>query len=205
MTQSFLRVTEMRWNSNEVSDLSQKIPDWEGKMSFKTCSSSGSSSIISDSGGCKERYFKLMGNLLFYSREGQGPMGLIVLENVVSVQREIKEASLFSIVFSDDKKLLFWVANDRNAEQWITALSKASYEYQRNLLTDLRLRISQKTGKDPLSGTMFEKRPLGYQMQPSPPPRTKNKKPLISSPFNRPKASFKSHINEDIEQDLIEF
>nr|ACO14834.1 Pleckstrin homology domain-containing family J member 1 [Caligus clemensi] len=198
----------MRWNSNEIQDLCLRVPDWEGRMSFKTVSASSSlgSSHSESGGGFKERYFKLKGNLLFYSREGQGPLGLFVLENVVSVQREIKEASMFAITFSDDKKTLFWLSNNSSVDEWICALSKASYEYQRSLLADLRLRISQRTGKDPLSGTMFEKKQQFTQelIQPFPPPRTKNKKSsLPESPLGRPKATFKSHIDPD--QDLIQF
>nr|ACO11372.1 Pleckstrin homology domain-containing family J member 1 [Caligus rogercresseyi] len=191
----------MRWNSNEILDYSHQVPDWEGKMSFKSVLAG----VSDPGGGFKERYFKLKGNLLFYSREGQDPLGLIVLENVASVQREIKEASMFSITFLCQKKLIFWVARSRSVEPWVDILSKASYEHQRHLLADLRLRISQRTGRDPLRGTMFEKRSLKAPAQPSPPPRSKNKKAHLpnNSPLGRPKASFKSHI--DPNQDLIQF
>jgi hypothetical protein len=118
----------MKWNEAEViSLLTSKPPDWEGRLTYKPPKSSHSFSLQTV---YKERYFKLMGNLLFCLRLGQDnkgeitdPVTVLVMENLVVTRDDIQEINSFSIVFkseeSSEKKHCFVAESTRAVTQWI--------------------------------------------------------------------------------------
>ena len=118
----------MRWNEAEViSLLASKPPDWEGRLTYKPPKSSSSFSLQTV---YKERYFKLMGNLLFCLRLGQDnkgevsdPVTVLVMENFFVSRDDIQEINSFSIVFkseeSSEKKHCFVAESARAVTQWI--------------------------------------------------------------------------------------
>nr|XP_023019787.1 pleckstrin homology domain-containing family J member 1-like [Leptinotarsa decemlineata] len=108
----------------------------------------------------KERYFKLISNILFYYRLGEEePMGILVLENAqVAYERPHKGIPFaFSITFKvndrfrdDEAKHIFSCRCDSDVSKWVSALKMASYEYWRSQYVILKTKISMKTGKDPV-------------------------------------------------------
>jgi len=158
----------MRWNEAEViSLLTSKPPDWEGRLTYKPPKSSSSFSLQTV---YKERYFKLMGNLLFCLRLGQDnkgevsdPVTVLVMENCLVTRDDIQEINSFSIVFkseeSSEKRHCFVAESARAVTQWIEALQSASYERKREQLILLQIKLRNKTGIDPLRGTAFEHNP----------------------------------------------
>ena len=69
----------MRWNEAEVAaHLASKPPDWEGRLCYKPAKASGSFALQPI---FKERYFKLLGNLLFCLKLGPTGKGETVTLN----------------------------------------------------------------------------------------------------------------------------
>ena len=122
----------MRWNESEViSILKSKPPDWEGKLLYKPPKSSSSFSLQPV---YKERYFKLMGNLLFCLRIGSDnkgddldPVCVLVMENFTASVGEINELHSFSVVFKSEehseKKHLFVGHSSREVGQWLEVMT----------------------------------------------------------------------------------
>ena len=125
----------MKWNENEMTSfLSSKPPDWEGRLCYKPPRSSGTFSLEPV---FKERYFKLMGNLLYCLRLGpesrgdtSDPVMVLVLENFTVASRQAVESpdlNTFSITFKADesgvspgeKKHVFVADSPRTVTQWI--------------------------------------------------------------------------------------
>ena len=127
----------MKWNEAEaISLLTSKPPDWEGRLTYKPPKSSSSFALQTV---YKERYFKLMGNLLFCLRLGQDnkgeltdPVTVLVMENFVVTREDIQEINSFSIVFKSEenceKKHIFVAESTRAVTQWIEVnLIKTKY------------------------------------------------------------------------------
>ncbi|XP_048469873.1 pleckstrin homology domain-containing family J member 1 [Rhincodon typus] len=87
--------------------------------------------------------------LWFIFLEFKRPVGALLLEQC-RIQKE--EDTGFSLVFVDEpeRKYSFVCDNKDECEEWIEALTKASYEYMRNSLIFYRHEIEKITGKDPL-------------------------------------------------------
>ena len=219
----------MRWNETEIGFfLSSKPPDWEGRLCYKPPKSSGSWHLSLEP-VFKERYFKLMGNLLYCLRLGpdsrgqnNDPVMVLVLENfTVTSNRQTTEGSdlnTFSITFKGeesgaspgDKKHVFVADSGRTVTQWTEvktridphtltgnyyllnyqALKNCSYEYKREQLILLQIKLRNKTGVDPLRSTAFQFNPVYFL----------NNKPLrdptlLRTPPEPPQRKFKSTKN----------
>lgn len=249
----------MKWNESEVGVfLSSKPPDWEGRLCYKPPKSSGAWNLSLEP-VFKERYFKLLGNLLYCLRLGadnkgqtNDPVMVLVLENfTVSSSRqtnEYPELNTFSITFKGDesgsspgeKKHVFVADSGRTVTQWIEALKNCSYEYKREQLILLQIKLRNKTGVDPLRATSFQynsvyflnnrpaKDPTLLRSPPEPPQRkvkiNKNGNSGFTShigihhwdstedsncdkvkSISASNPSFKSHLNEPGEDNLIRF
>lgn len=166
----------MRFNEHElVSLLQSKTPDWEGRLSYKPPKSGGSFGMASQ---YKERYFKVLGNLLFCLRTAN-TSEKVTATDIVSVlvleQCRVQEESLvpehvhsFSVIFVHEELLeekhIFVADSPRSVVQWIEALRSASFETQREQLILLQIKLRNKTGVDPLRGTALQFNPV-YLMQ----------------------------------------
>jgi len=168
----------MKWNETEMTSfLSSKPPDWEGRLCYKPPRSSGTFSLEPV---FKERYFKLLGNLLYCLRLGpesrgdtSDPVMVLVLENFTVVSRQAVESphlNTFSITFKADesgvspgeKKHVFVADSPRTVTQWIEALKNCSYEFKREQLILLQIKLRNLTGLDPLRATSFQHNPVYF-------------------------------------------
>lgn len=148
----------MKWNEAEcLAFLASRTPDWQGKLAYKPPKQGGTFGLQQPS--FKERYFKLVGNLLFCLRSDSSEvLSLLVLETG-TVQKEDKDLNLFSIEFNTDdsvgEKHVFAADSKRGVLQWLEALRSASYEKKRQELILLQIKLRSMTGRDPLAGTAF--------------------------------------------------
>ena len=78
----------MRFNDQEVAQLAQQPPEWEGRLSYRPPTKSRGP-FASGSGDPRDRWFRLRTNCLFYFRlsplggrppVGAEPLGVLVLE-----------------------------------------------------------------------------------------------------------------------------
>ncbi|CAH1965241.1 unnamed protein product [Acanthoscelides obtectus] len=122
----------------------------------------------------KERYFKLINNLLFYYRveDKEEPLGVLVLENAqVAYERPHRGIPFaFSLIFKvndrvkdDESKHIFSCRCDADVSKWVTVLKKASYEYWRSQYVILKTKISMKTGVDPVLEYMKSKNSVSVE------------------------------------------
>ncbi|XP_072099914.1 pleckstrin homology domain-containing family J member 1 isoform X2 [Mobula birostris] len=98
-------------------------------------------------GVAKCRLVKLVVNFLFYFRiDEEEPVGALLLEQC-RIQKE--DDTGFSLVFVDEpeRKYSFTCETKDECEEWIEALTKASYEYMRQSLIFYRNEIQKITGK----------------------------------------------------------
>lgn len=199
----------MRWNEAEIGAfLTSKPPDWEGRLCYKPPRSSGAWSLEPV---FKERYFKLLGNLLYCLRLGphnkgqtSDPVMVLVLENftLTSTTQTVDGSDLnsFFITFrgeesgpSGDKKHVFVADSARTVTQWTEALKNCSYEYKREQLILLQIKLRNKTGVDPLRSTAFQHNPVYFLN--NKPPRDPT---LLRAPPDPPQRKFKSNRNENL-------
>jgi len=199
----------MRWNETEIGVfLSSKPPDWEGRLCYKPPKSSGGWNLSLEP-VFKERYFKLLGNLLYCLRLGpdskgqtNDPVMVLVLENfTVTSSRQSAEGcdlNTFSITFRGEesgsslgeKKHLFVADSGRTVTQWTEALKNCSYEYKREQLILLQIKLRNKTGIDPLRSTAFQYNPVYFLN--NKPPRDPT---LLRSPPEPPRRKLKNIRN----------
>ena len=229
MAQKSPEVRKSRVNKGMQIQLAVVVFQWEGKLLYKAPASShrGLAAAVAkaSSGGggnsgdeYKERWFRLKANCLFYWKTfrpsfGTEPLGVLVLEGchvqqegfVTSASTSSSVVHAFSIFYGDDghaKKHLFICDNQRHLQQWISAIRRGSYEHLRQKLIGLQIRILNKSGKDPLIGTGFEKNPIYNTSLPitrrsAPPPPT-----TATDPRPKPrkaKSTFRSHVTESWE------
>lgn len=208
----------MRWNEQEVAQLAQQTPEWEGRLNYRPPAKSRGPFGGGGGGEARDRWFRLRANCLFYFRlspmgarppVGNEPIGVLFLERF-HVQKEGFESSdlnrSFSIIFSDDpaKKHVFVAETERHARQWEMALRRASYQKMREHLIGLQIRLTNRTGVDPLEGTVFSNNPAFTRRNiptdlsdgadsdhPKPKPR-KNK-------AMKPTSTFQSHVVQNWE------
>jgi len=170
----------MKWNEAEVAALlASKSPDWEGRLTYKPPKSSNT---FSKQAGYKDRYFKLLGNLLFCLRLGPGgqaeisdPVLVLLMENFTVAADNIQELHSFTVTFraeeNNEKKHSFVTDSARSVTQWIEALQGASYQGIREKLILLQIKLRNRTGLDPLQGTNLESNPV-YNLGKHPTMRT---------------------------------
>lgn len=117
--------------------------------SFAVCSSpvdkEGYLQKRGESKDVQRRWFVLKGNLLFYFQKKQDrePLGVIVLE-ACSVQVSAHGRYSFEISFDGigTRTYILLADNDEDMQSWIKAISHASYEYLRSIVTELQRRVS---------------------------------------------------------------
>lgn len=198
----------MKWNEGEMTALlATKPPDWEGRLTYKPPKSS---STFSRETGYKERYFKLVGNLMFCLRvtpEGQGdpaePVLVLLMENFTVAADQMAELHSFTVTFrgeeNHEKRHCFVTDSARSVTQWVEVLKDSSYQQRRERLILLQIKLRNRTGLNPLLGTNLESNPvyslgsghdadtrvspLEASQPPVPAPRTKAKGKASSSGF----------------------
>ncbi|XP_030748495.1 pleckstrin homology domain-containing family J member 1-like [Sitophilus oryzae] len=150
----------MRYNDKELVTVSESKPDLEGVLHHMKPQGNEWSDWYQQP-SFKERYFKLIANLLYYYRTNNEvePLGVLVLENAqIAYERPHKGIPFaFSITFKvNDKfkdteaKHIFSCRCDRDVSKWVSALKTASYEYWRSQYLILKTKIDMKAGNDPV-------------------------------------------------------
>ncbi|KAK4324050.1 hypothetical protein Pmani_005299 [Petrolisthes manimaculis] len=144
----------MRFNSEQLAEFAVEAGDHEGRLTHKP-----PARTLYDS-ACKERWFKLKANFLFYYRLNEfggvaknEPHGVFVLENVDVQREDTAEAPFgFAIKWMDDldRKHLFFAQSETSVCTWIDKIIRASYHNLKANLDSLRYQIRTRTGKDPL-------------------------------------------------------
>jgi len=190
--------------------LSSKAPDWEGRLCYKP--PKRDKDLLQPV--FKERYFKLIGNFLFCLRVGadnrgdnSDPVMMIVMEHFNIDKDASSDLHSFFVTFKGDennnvdRRHCFVADSSRTVTQWMEALRDCSYEYKREQLVLLQIKLRDKTGLDPLRATAFQHNPvyslathkvtcdLSYAKG-SPIPPKRNVKPRK----NPTRSSFTSHI-----------
>lgn len=149
----------MKYNDRELISLGENKADLEGVMHhMKPIGNDWSDWYQRPS--FKERYFKLILNILFYYRVAENePIGILILENAqVSYEKPHKGIPFaFSITFKvndrlgdDEAKHVFSCRCEKDVATWVLALKMASYEYWRSQYIILKTKLSMKTGEDPV-------------------------------------------------------
>ncbi|XP_062888192.1 pleckstrin homology domain-containing family J member 1 isoform X1 [Mobula hypostoma] len=131
----------MRYNVRELLCLSKQPAEKAAELTMRGPKRGGVA---------KCRLVKLVVNFLFYFRiDEEEPVGALLLEQC-RIQKE--DDTGFSLVFVDEpeRKYSFTCETKDECEEWIEALTKASYEYMRQSLIFYRNEIQKITGKDPL-------------------------------------------------------
>ncbi|CAL8109962.1 unnamed protein product [Orchesella dallaii] len=170
----------MKFNEKDLVNIAHGVAQYEGRMEHRAPPS------FRDT-GFRERYFKLIGNLLFYFRftewgtvETKEPAGVLVLENY-SVQPEYEETDVsfsFSILFLDepDKKHVFCCRTDSDVQKWVNALQRASYQHWKEKLSSMQNHIEalREARKSPYmfhSERWRTPRPNPFSLSPVPSPQ----------------------------------
>lgn len=182
----------MKYNDRELVTFGECKPDLEGVLHHMKPQENDYWSDWYQRLSFKERYFRLIYNILYYYRIGeQEPIGILILENAqVAYERPHKGIPFaFSITFKvkdrfrdDEAKHIFSCRCDKDVNKWVAALKTASYEYWRSQYIILKTKISMKTGKDPVLEYMKTKNCVIV------PERRKSK------PKKEAKSTFYSHV-----------
>ncbi|CAH1153368.1 unnamed protein product [Phaedon cochleariae] len=156
----------MKYNDKELAKFGENTADLEGVLHHMKPQGNDWSDWYQRP-SFKERYFKLISNILFYYRIGENePIGILILENAqIAYERPHKGIPFaFSITFKvndrlkdDEAKHVFSCRCDKDVSKWVTALKKASYEYWRSQYVILKTKISMRTGVDPILEYMRSK------------------------------------------------
>uniref|UniRef100_A0A8C5MD53 Pleckstrin homology domain-containing family J member 1 n=1 Tax=Leptobrachium leishanense TaxID=445787 RepID=A0A8C5MD53_9ANUR len=131
----------MRYNDKELLCLSRQRAEKAAELNMK---SPKKGSVL------KKRLVKLIVNFLFYFRtDEEEPIGALLLEHCKVNKEEDKG---FSIWFIDEpeRKYVFECSCKEQCDEWIKALTNASYEFMRRSLMYYRNEIFRLTGNDPL-------------------------------------------------------
>jgi len=158
----------MKYNEGElVALLGRKAADWEGRLTYRPPRAHGT---FAKQAAYKERYFKLLGNLLFCLRinsQGKGeegdPVQVLVMENVHIEPDGMQELNSFSATFrseEEERRHSFVTDSPRAVAQWVEALRESSYVKRREKLIMLQIKLRNRTGTNPLQGTNLEGNPV---------------------------------------------
>ena len=167
----------------------------------------------------QRRWFVLKGNLLFYFQKKQDkePLGVIVLE-ACSVQVSSHGRYSFEISFDGigTRTYILYADNDEDMQSWIKAISHASYEYLRSIVTELQRRVSVLTSSSKPDGEGVSDMSLLHVAAPKGsvrlPQRSRSEKvssmsssdggnPLAQRAKNSPKVKVKNGILVDVEME----
>jgi inositol polyphosphate-4-phosphatase len=103
------------------------------------------------------RWFKLIGNLLFYFKsdvQSSPVFGLIILlKSYVEADKENSEVKYsFKLTFEQDATTLYQLAaeNPQDMVEWMLAIRSVGYEYLLDAASELRAKIFHLTSKDPI-------------------------------------------------------
>lgn len=149
----------MKYNDRELVHFVENKTDLQGVLQYMKPQENDWSDWYQRT-SFKERYFKLIYNLLYYYRIGeQEPIGIMILENAqIAYERPHKGIPFaFSITFKvndklrdDEAKHIFACRCEKDVNLWVSSLKTASYEFWRSQYTILKTKISMKTGQDPV-------------------------------------------------------
>jgi len=151
----------------------------------------------------KERYFKVIGNLLFCLRvTGEKDVVSVLVMERFTVQEEslgTQEVHAFSVIFNQEEpsetKHVFVADSHRSVVQWMEALRLASFEAQREKLILLQIKLRNKTGSDPLKGTALQFNPV-YCCVPDQPTNTTPLPPDFSRLCSMERSQSDGAVNE---------
>jgi len=128
----------MRFNEKDMAAIAQKKEQVEGRLQHRPPPGTFRDVAF------RERYFKLVNNLLFYFRlnevgqiDFKEPVGLLVLENYsVRVESDSDLSFAFGILFLDepDKKHIFTTRSDEDVAMWVDAIRQASCQHWKHKL-----------------------------------------------------------------------
>lgn len=121
--------------------------------------------------GFQKRWFLLKGNLLFYfeKKNDKEPLGVIIVEGCTVGKKnrvpssdilpymffyielsEEGEAYGFSITFRGpgDRTYVLSAESQESMEEWMKAITCASYDYMKVMVTELQKQVDELTGKE---------------------------------------------------------
>ncbi|XP_065884810.1 inositol polyphosphate-4-phosphatase type I A-like [Dysidea avara] len=144
-----------------------------------------SDGLFSRKASFHKRWFRLLGNLLFYlasDDECSSVAGVIVLERS-TIENDTDSGNKYGFVIAFDDcmpQYTLYANTAREADEWITVLQQATYQHMLSTLAELRGRLLQITGKDPLpdSHPLYET-PTQYPMTGSAPASDTQGEPLL--------------------------
>ncbi|XP_056430196.1 pleckstrin homology domain-containing family J member 1 isoform X2 [Hyla sarda] len=147
----------MRYNEKELLSLSRQRAEKAAELSMR---GPKKGSVL------KKRLVKLVVNFLFYFRaDEEEPIGALLLEHCM-VRKEEEKSFLISFIDEPDRKYSFECSSREQRDEWVEALTNASYEFMRKSLLFYRNEILKVSGKDPLEqyGISEESR---FQLEPT--------------------------------------
>ncbi|KAG8594376.1 hypothetical protein GDO81_001174 [Engystomops pustulosus] len=77
------------------------------------------------------------------------PVGALLLEHCM-VKKDEEKGFLISFIDEPDKRYIFECSSQEQRDEWVEALTNASYEFMRKSLLFYRNEILKISGKDPL-------------------------------------------------------
>ncbi|XP_077128061.1 pleckstrin homology domain-containing family J member 1 isoform X2 [Ranitomeya variabilis] len=147
----------MRYNEKELLSLSRQRAEQAAELHMR---GPKKGSVM------KKRLVKLVVNFLFYFRaDEEEPIGALLLEHCI-VKKEEEKSFLISFIDEPDRRYTFECISQEQRDEWVDALTNASYEFMRKSLLFYRNEILKISGKDPLEqyGISEESR---FQLEPS--------------------------------------
>ncbi|KAG8594375.1 hypothetical protein GDO81_001174 [Engystomops pustulosus] len=131
----------MRYNEKELLSLSRQRAEKAAELSMR---GPKKGSVL------KKRLVKLVVNFLFYFRaDEEEPVGALLLEHCM-VKKDEEKGFLISFIDEPDKRYIFECSSQEQRDEWVEALTNASYEFMRKSLLFYRNEILKISGKDPL-------------------------------------------------------
>jgi len=137
----------MKFSEEDIIGISKKKAEAEGRLEHRA---PGPGTKF------RERYFKLVGNLLFYFRINEfgalenEPMGVLVIENfVVNVNSSSNAIFGFEIQFLDeapDRKHVFTTRTEESMKRWVKLLRLASCYYWKEKMNLLMTSLKNSKG-----------------------------------------------------------
>lgn len=184
----------MKYNDKELTKFGENKPDLQGVLHHMKPQENDWSDWYQRL-SFKERYFRLINNILFYYRIGEEePIGILILENAqVAYERPHKGIPFaFSITFKvndrfrdDEAKHIFSCRCEKDVNMWVSSLKAASYEYWRSQYIILKTKLSMKTGQDPVLEYMKNKQCITTDRR-----KTKTKKEMKSTFYSHVESSY---------------
>ncbi|KAK4035495.1 sesquipedalian-1 [Daphnia magna] len=135
-----------------------------------------------NSKGFQKRWFVLKGNLLYYfeKRTDKEPAGVVIVEGCTVELSEEDEAYSFNIKFHGpgDRTFVLSAENQELMEEWMKAVTCASYDYMKVMVTELQKQVDELTELERLRKLGFNSVIDGSTLPPVVPSRQRH------NPFN---------------------